>query len=215
MEIMEPQSPMLLSARALEDYNLVGKALKGDQSAFAALLDRYRPAIFQLLFRKVQDRTLANDLTIETFGKAFYRIQSYAPTHAFRTWLFRIATNNYIDFLRRKHTQTISCGDPYGGSSTETPYWRAFETGTPSPEDDLIHQQRLLYVQKLLKRLPDHYRTMVELRYYEELSYEEIAQHLQLPLGTVKAQLFRAKDILYHWLRAPEARGYVDTRKIK
>lgn len=201
--------------RTDDDYLLVTTAMNGCQHAYATLLKRYRQAIFQLMLQRVKNPEDAHDLTMEAFEKAFLKLPSYAPTHAFSTWLFKIALNNLIDFTRKKHVPVIPVGE-YGDkydSTSDLLFSR--HANMPSPEDVMIQEQRIVLIRRLMGRLDERYRRMIELRYYEDMSYEEIAQHLDIPLGTVKAQLYRAKENLYGMLQTPHARAHLDQTRRK
>lgn len=199
-----------LSSRAQDDYALVLTAVAGNQRAYATLLERYRPAIFQLMLKRVNNKAEAVDLTMEAFGKAFNRLSSYSPSYAFSTWLYKIAMNNCIDYVRKKRITMVQVGDAYAASDADVNLARYARSSSNTPEDDLIRRQRIDLMQQLLVKLNPRYRRMIELRYYEDLSYEEISTKLNLPLGTVKAQLYRAKEALYKMLNTPGASAYVD-----
>lgn len=184
-----------LSEKALRDLKLVEKAVTGDQSAYAELMSLYRESIYFMMLKMVKNTDDADDLTIEAFGKAFSRLEQYSPNFAFSTWLFRIASNNCIDFIRKKRIQVTSMNTGYETEDGEVIYYDAKSAG-PDPEEVIIHSQKVKHMRVLVERLKPRYRVLVEKRYFEELSYEEIAEELQLPLGTVKAQLFRARDFL-------------------
>ncbi len=190
-----------LSDKAMLDYRLVRAAIdSGDQKAYAQLMDRYRDSIYFMLLKMVNNRDDADDLTIEAFGKAFNKLHQYTPNYAFSTWLFKIASNNCIDFIRKKKKNLLSLDKPFergdGGEMTmDVP------SGTLNPEETYIREQKKLLVHGVVEKLKPRYRTLVELRYFKEYSYEEIAQELDLPLGTVKAQLFRAREFLYNILK--------------
>lgn len=190
-----------LSEKAQLDYRLVKAALDGDQKAYAQLMDRYRDSIYFMLLKMVNNRDDADDLTIEAFGKAFNKLHQYTPNYAFSTWLFKIASNNCIDFIRKKKKkQLLSLDKPIegndGGEMTmDVP------SGTLDPEEAYIKEQKKILMHGVVEKLKPRYRTLVELRYFKEFSYEEIAQELDLPLGTVKAQLFRAREFLYNILK--------------
>lgn len=195
-----------LSAKALYDVALVKRAVEmHDQGAYAELLDRYKESVFYLLMKMVNNRDDAEDLTIEAFGKAFKNIEQYTPNFAFSTWLFRIATNNCIDFIRKKRMVTISIDKTFegddGGEMTMD-----VRSNTLDPEENLIRKQKNVLMQSLVTKLKPRYRTLVEMRYFQELSYEEIAEKLDLPIGTVKAQLFRSREFLYNILRYQQDR---------
>lgn len=187
-----------LSEKALHDYHLVQKAITGNQRAYAELLDRYKDAIYYMLLKMVNNPSDAEDLTIEAFGKAFKNIHQYAPNFAFSTWLFKIATNNCIDFIRKKRSTPISLESPNDDKEDASIH---LPSDTLDPEEILINQQKSKMMQNLVSKLKPRYRKLIELRYFKEFSYEEIALELDLPIGTVKAQLFRARDLLYNILK--------------
>ncbi len=184
-----------LSDKARFDLILVEAAKKGDQSAYAQLMDRYRESIYYMMFKMVRHQEDADDLTIEAFGKAFSRLEQYSPSYAFSTWLFKIASNNCIDFIRKKRIKVTSMDTGYTTDNGEVIFVDA-KAHTLNPEETIIHGQKVIHMRMLVSKLKPRYRQLVEKRYFEELSYEEIAEELNLPLGTVKAQLFRARDFL-------------------
>lgn len=188
------------SARAQEDLELVDLAKKGDQVAFGKLMTRYRDSIFFMVLKMVHNRDDAEDLTLEAFGKAFNSISNYSADFAFSTWLFKIATNNSIDFIRKKKLQTTSLDQKTSTEDGEvTPI--AVKDTNANPEESLVKEQRAAKIRAAIEQLSPKYRALIELRYLDELAYEEIAEKLDIPLGTVKAQLFRAKDMLYNILK--------------
>lgn len=199
MEIEEqPQH----SDKALYDIELVKRANAGDQKAFAELLSRYRDAIYFMLLKMVNNKSDAEDLTIEAFGKAFKNISQYSPSYAFSTWLFKIASNNGIDFLRKKRGFIISI-DGTDASQEDSAPMTVCDSGL-DPSETMIKSQDVAAVRDVVSKLKPRYRTLVEMRYFQELSYEEIAQQLSIPLGTVKAQLFRSRELLYNILKNTE-----------
>lgn len=199
-----------LSNKAKEDLELVQLAVGGDQRAYQELMERYRPAIFQAMLKMVNNREDANDLTQEAFGKAFHNLANYAPRYAFSTWLFKIAINNGIDHIRKKRLPLLSIDEPIEPDS-DYDFSSNLRAGMLNPEETIIRKQRMTLIRQVIGRLSDRYRLMIELRYFEELTYEEIANELSIPLGTVKAQLFRAKEMLYELLRQPGASAYFET----
>lgn len=191
-----------LSEKALQDYDLVQKALKGDEKAFARLLSRYKDTIYFMLLKMLNNRSDAEDLTLEAFGKAFKNLHQYSPTYAFSTWLFKIASNNCIDFLRKKKGVIISLeNDSEQMEISETARLKSKDL---NPEERLIRKQKAILLRNVVRRLKPHYQTLVELRYFREFSYEEISKELNLPLGTVKAQLFRARQMLFKLIESTE-----------
>ncbi len=184
-----------LSDKAKHDLVLVEAAKKGNQAAYAELMDRYRESIYYTMFKMVKHTDDADDLTIEAFGKAFSRLEQYSPNFAFSTWLFKIASNNCIDFIRKKRIKVTSMDTGYKTDDGEVIFVDA-RSYTMDPEETIIHGQKIIHMRMLVSKLKPRYRELVEKRYFEELSYEEISEELGLPLGTVKAQLFRARDFL-------------------
>lgn len=203
MELTENEN---LSDKGLYDYKLVKRALEeGDQKAYAELMGRYRDSVYYMLLKMVNNKDDAEDLTVEAFGKAFKRLSQYTPNFAFSTWLFRIATNNCIDFIRRKRKNTFSLDRPIedeeGGEMVVD-----IKSETLDPEEHIMKKQKVMLLHDLVDKLKPRYRTLIEMRYFQELSYEEIAAELDLPLGTVKAQLFRAREFLFNVLKNTQGR---------
>lgn len=188
-----------LSNRAKKDYELVVLARKGDQDAFARLLSRYWDSIYYMLLKMVHNKDDAEDLTIEAFGKAFKNLNNYAPKFAFSTWLFKIANNNAIDFIRRQKGKLIPIDNQ--GRNQEDDSQMQLPSNTPDPEEELIKKQKAVLLKEVVDQLKPRYSRLVHLRFYKEYSYEEIAKELNLPIGTVKAQLYRAKELLYTILK--------------
>jgi RNA polymerase sigma-70 factor (ECF subfamily) len=179
---------------AKNDYQLVLKARQGDQKAYADLMQRYKDSIYFMALKMVNNREDAMDLTVETFAKAFEKLDKYQPDFAFSTWLFRVATNNCIDFIRKKKLNTMSLNGMVDDEGDERPL--QIKADVLNPEETSIKKQQTQELKTIVEGLPVRYRNLITLRYFDELSYEEIAQQLSLPLGTVKAQLFRAKYLL-------------------
>lgn len=198
------------TARQEDDYRLVLTAKDGCQNAYAKLHDRYRQPVFQFMLQRVKNPEDAQDLTMEAFEKAFLRLHSYTPTHAFSTWLFKIALNNLIDFTRKKQPALVRLGEMADEPGLPSDWLLNYRSEILTPEERMMQEQRIKLIQRLLDRLDERYRRMIELRYYEEMSYEEISHHLDIPLGTVKAQLFRAKENLYEMLQTPHARAHLE-----
>ena len=186
-----------LSPKAKNDFNLVIKAREqGDERAYAELMSKYRDSIYFMMVKMVKNTDDAEDLTIEAFGKAFNRLHQYTPKYAFSTWLFRIATNNCIDFIRKKRMVTLSLDRGRDGDDDENYSFEIKSMGL-DPEENFIKKQKIRIMREIVEQLKPRYRDLIVLRYFREYSYEEIAQETELPLGTVKAQLFRAREQLY------------------
>ncbi len=190
-----------LSDKAKYDYKLVQRAVNNsDQQAFTELMDRYRDSIYFMLLKMVNNRDDADDLTIEAFGKAFNRLHQYTPNYAFSTWLFKIATNNCIDFIRKKKKNVLSIDNRYENEDGDS-LMIELKSKNRNPEEEAIRDQKIILMREVVKRLKPRYQILVELRYFKEYSYEEISQELDLPLGTVKAQLFRAREFLFNIMK--------------
>ena len=185
------------SDKAIEDFDLIDKAVnEKDQQAYATLMKRYKKAVYFMILKMIRDADDAEDLTMEAFAKAFRNLHRFKKDYTFSTWLFRIATNNTIDFIRKKKLKTMSLNNTLtddGGNAVNID----IEDDDNNPQDEYIRTQRIEMVRIFVDKLPAKYRKLVKLRYFDELSYEEIAQELDKPLGTVKAQLHRSRELLY------------------
>ncbi len=205
---LQPQ----LTPKAQCDLELVSRALKNDENAYAQLMGKYEKSVYHRMLRMVYNESDARDLTLEAFGKAFRKLDSYTPTFAFSTWLFKIAHNNGIDFLRKKKMKFMSIDQKIDGSTGQD-FSNNILSDTKNPEEIIIHGQKVKLLRNVLKQLNHKYRLMIELRFFEDLSYEEISNVLEIPLGTVKAQLFRAKEILFTILEKPENKAQLEMKK--
>jgi RNA polymerase sigma factor (sigma-70 family) len=190
-----------LSEKGQYDYKLVQKAItEKDQKAYAELMERYREPIYFMLLKMVNNKDDADDLTVEAFGKAFRRLEQYTPQFAFSTWLFKIATNNAIDFIRRKRIRAISIDQGFQTDDGET-IEISVKDSVLDPAELLQKEERIRKMRLIVDKLKPRYRKLVEMRYFDEMAYEEIAEELNLPLGTVKAQLFRAREFLFQMMK--------------
>jgi RNA polymerase sigma-70 factor (ECF subfamily) len=196
-----------LTEKALRDCELVRLALeKGDQKAYADLMNNYRDSLYYMLLKMTNDATDAEDLTIEAFGKAFKNLDNYTPEYAFSTWLFKIATNNCIDFIRKKKRMNFAVSKSYDNENEPQEIAKNLPSGSLDPEEKFIESQKIKLMRDVVEKLKPHYRRLVELRYFSEYSYEEISVEMNLPIGTVKAQLFRAREFLYNILKNSEGK---------
>ncbi len=185
------------SNKALEDFDLIDKAVQEkDQQAYATLMKRYKKAVYFMILKMIRDADDAEDLTMEAFAKAFKNLDRFKKDYTFSTWLFRIATNNAIDFIRKKKLKTMSLNNTLSDDSGNA-VTIDIEDDDNNPQDVYIRTQRIEMVRIFVDKLPAKYRKLVQLRYFDELSYEEIAQELDKPLGTVKAQLHRSRELLF------------------
>jgi RNA polymerase sigma-70 factor (ECF subfamily) len=189
-----------LTEKAQRDYKLVREAVdNGTQKAYSELMAIYKDTIYFMLLKMAGNHEDAEDLTIEAFGKAFKNLEQYTPDYAFSTWLFKIATNNCIDFIRKKKKNVLNYES--NEELNESNKASNLPSETDDPEEKLLRSQKVKMMRQVVEGLKPRYRKLIELRYFEELSYEEICQELNLPLGTVKAQLFRAREFLFNILK--------------
>ncbi len=193
-----------LSEKAYRDYTLVLEALDGNQKAYSQLMNSYRDSLYFLMLKMTNEPYYAEDLTIEAFGKAFKCLSQYSPDYAFSTWLFKIASNNCIDFLRKQRNNTISIDNSYNLNSEESSNIFELPCESAAPDASIIEKQKNIFLRELVNNLKPKYKHIVELRYFEEQSIEEISEVLNLPTGTVKAQLFRARELLYKMIKGTE-----------
>ncbi len=206
MEELDPPNENL-STKGVYDYRLVRAALDhGDQKAYAELMSRYRDSVFYMLLKMVNNKDDADDLTIEAFGKAFKKLEQYSPEFAFSTWLFKIAGNNAIDFLRKKKNENLYSLDKPLGGEDGTDASANVRSQTLDPEEHYMKKQKIDKVREVVDKLKPKYREIIELFYYQELSIEEIAKKLNMVEGNVKVQLFRARDLLYNILKNSEGK---------
>lgn len=183
----------------IDDDKLIEEALQGDQQAFKALMERHQTSVFHIVLRIVHDRELASDLVQDTFMKAFSSLKSYRSEYRFSTWLYKIAANASIDHLRKKRIKALSLDNPIstadGQVSLEVPDY------THHPEREMVRRERAMSIDEAIKALPAKYRQVIVARHQEDKSYEEIAAELGVPVGTVKARIFRARELLKKRLR--------------
>jgi RNA polymerase sigma factor (sigma-70 family) len=189
------------SEKAKKDFILIELAKeKGDEKAYAEFMQRYKKPVYHMILKMVRNVDDAEDLTIEAFAKAFKNLKKFNPEFTFSTWLFRIATNNCIDFIRKKKLDTMSISNTYkddNGDSVDID----IKDINLNPQEETIKSEKVEIIQTIVTKLPAKYQVLVKLRYFEELSYEEIAAELGAPLGTVKAQLHRARELLYDLIK--------------
>ena len=186
----------MVTERMRHDYEVVCEAKNnGNGRAYAELMATYKDSLYLLLLRMTRNTTTAADLTIETFGKAFLQLERYAPTGTFSSWLYTIGMNTYIDHLRKRKLDTV----PLSNTSHEEG-GGVIEYQIPSeqldPEEKLIKSERDEALKQIVEQMKEPYREIIHLRYYEDLSYEEIAQRTHVPIGTVKIRLSRAKNLI-------------------
>lgn len=202
MEPLSEDSESRLTTKAVYDYRLVRLAVESnDQKAYAELLQRYRESVYYMMMKMCNNKDDAEDLTIEAFGRAFKKLDHYSPDYAFSTWLFKIASNNAIDFIRRKKQKYSVSIDSKFDESEGFEHSVNIRASGLDPEESFIRKQKIDSVRVLVDSLKPKYKEMIELFYFQEMSHEEISKKLNIPIGTIKAQLFRARDLLFNALK--------------
>lgn len=198
--LMPSTSSQAPSASSDQDRALVEEALAGKEAAYDRLVRKYREPLGRHVGRMVRDKKVVDDLVQESFIKAFTSLASYSTEYAFSTWLYRIATNHTIDYLRKKKLATISIDRPPGREEGDE---RAYELpdSTYRPDRHILADQQRALIHEAIEQLPEKYHRVIVMRHQQEMSYEEIAEALDLPIGTVKAHIFRARAQLYKALR--------------
>lgn len=179
---------MEIKSNIQADTALVQLAKSGDPKAFEQLLTKYKKIIYYTVLKKTGNENDAEDLTMIAFSKAFQSLHSYNGAYAFSTWLFKIANNQCIDFIRLKNRKIPA-------TNKKEPKIQTHEL-SQTPETDVIKEERRKKIREIVEELPEKYRNIIRLCYFEELTYEEIAERTEIPSGTVKALIFRGKQLL-------------------
>ena len=187
------------SESSREDSKLVKKAIGGSEKAYTELVNKYQRAIHYRILKMIKEEEKVEDLVQEVFLKAFNNLQRYNHNYAFSTWLYRIATNHTIDYLRKKKLNTLSIDEPVKSQEGEMKIQLPDETA--ETDRNIIRSERQQMVRHAIEELPRKYREVIELRHMQEMSYQEIVEILDRPLGTVKAHIFRAREMLYKSLK--------------
>lgn len=195
----EKKAQTVPSESAEQDKRCVARALAGDETAYSELLGKYRAALRKHIRKIARDRMEVDDLVQDIFVKAFAALPSYSPEYAFSTWLYKIATNHAIDYVRKKKLPTVSIDKTIKTDEGEMPM--ELPDTTYRPDRHIVEDQQKALIQEAIDTLPPKYHRVIVLRHQEEKSYEEIALELDLPLGTVKAHIFRARELLNKYLR--------------
>ena len=169
----------------------ISEAKKRTESAFKYLLDTFWPAVYNYQLKQTQSENDAEDISIQTFSKAFDRINTYDEKHSFKTWLIAISKNVYIDLRRKKN---VSITTDTSKEQEEQAYLVVDEN--PTPEDKIITEQNLAELLKNIKKIKTKYQEVIHLRYFQELSYKEISIKISEPMSNVKVKLLRAKKLL-------------------
>ncbi len=196
---MTDQEKPIPSISKIEDIALIDEALAGSQAAFEKLMNKYYQHIYNLIYKMIFKKEDVEDLTQEAFIKAFNSLENFDRQFAFSTWLYKIATNNSIDYLRKKKLSTFSIDKEIASEDSD------FKFEIPDteyvPDNKIIEEERKKIIDAAIESLPDKYKKVIVLRHKNEMEYEEIAEKLELPLGTVKAHIFRGRELLNKYLK--------------
>ena len=186
-----------LTKKGQRDLILVNRALKeGDRMAYNELMKLYRDPLYFMLYEKVNDQEIAKDLTIEALGKAFKKLHLYTPEYTFSTWLFTVAKNHCIDYLRKKNLPITSINNIMFNKDGKRTSFDIISNDL-MPDQKMEKSQRIAILRQIVNKLKPKYRELVKLRYFKEMSYDEISEALEIPIGTVKAQLYRSREQLF------------------
>ena len=186
-----------LTEKGKRDLELINRALEtGDPTAYNELMKLYRDPLYFMLYEKVGDQELAKDLTIESLGKAFKKLHLYVPNYVFSTWLFTVARNHCIDYLRKNKLPTVSIDKMMLDEDGKRTNFDLI-SDMLNPEQEMEKKQRIAILRQIVDQLKPKYRALVKLRYFKEMTYVEIATTLDIPIGTVKAQLHRSREQLF------------------
>lgn len=183
-----------------EDLLLIERCKKGDQAAYTQLLRKYQNSVYNLCRKMVRNPEEARDLSQEAFVKTFATLDRYNPVYAFSSWLYKITANLCIDHIRKQRMKLLSIDEPLDGD--EGPIARQIEDPRQRPDEVSESSEMRRAIEAAIRRLPEHYRVILIMRHQEQLSYDEIAQALDIPLGTVKARIHRAREGLKALLQA-------------
>lgn len=189
-----------------EDRVLVERCLKGEEKAFEELLRKYKNSVYSICYRMVRNQTDAEDLAQDVFIRTFTVLDRYDPSYPFSSWLFRITSNLCIDFLRKAKWGMVSIDQPIDGP--EGSIQRQLPSDVVKPDRRMENKEMMAALEEAISILPEHYRVIVILRHQEQMSYEEIADDLGIPLGTVKARIHRARNMIKDYFRKS---GLLDT----
>ena len=199
-QVVEKQpEERVVSESSIQDAKWVQEALAGDERIYKLFITKYERALHFFIVKMVRNREIIPDLIQEIFVKAFSNLSTFNPQYAFSTWLYRIATNHTIDYLRKKKLQTYSIDEPI--STKDGDVQIELPDNSFAADKDVQHQERSHIIEQAIKSLPEKYQMVIKMRHMEEKSYQEISEVLDLPLGTVKAHIFRARELLYKYLK--------------
>jgi RNA polymerase sigma-70 factor (ECF subfamily) len=190
----------LENLKNIDDFEIIRRILAGEQELYGVLQKRYKSVITTLIRKMIKDEDDVQDLVQETFIKAYNALERFQFGYSFSSWIYRIASNNCIDFMRKRRFATVSIDQPLSGNS-EDEYTFEIKDETYLADSTMLSKEKSQILVSAIDSLPENYRQIIFLRHTEELDYQEIANKLEIPLGTVKAHLFRARKLLYDKLK--------------
>jgi RNA polymerase sigma factor (sigma-70 family) len=182
-----------------EDFDAIRRAIDGESGAYTFLQKKYKKIVLTLIRRMIKDEDDVDDLVQETFIKAFSALNSFQYGYSFSSWIYRIASNNCIDFLRKKRFTMVSISGQYDDSDED--HEIEIKDNSYQPDINLMNDEKKQLLLDAIEKLPENYREIIKMRHEEDMDYKEISDKLNLPLGTVKAHLFRARKILFEELK--------------
>ncbi|PWK19210.1 RNA polymerase sigma factor [Xanthomarina spongicola] len=175
----------------MEIEEAIKKAKQNDQKAFNFLLDTYWDYVYGFQLKRIENENDAEDITIQAFSKAFDKINTFDESYTFKTWLITISKNIHIDLIRKEKNKISQ-----SFSKDDDDTFHQILDESPSVEDKLITEQNLAKLLRDIKKLKPHYQEVINLRYFQELSYKDISLELNEPINNVKVKLLRAKKLL-------------------
>lgn len=193
-------SPKQAESNAV-DYQIINEILSGNKDAFALLQKKYQRQITSLLRKMVRDEDDVADLVQDTFIKAYRALPTFQQEHSFEKWLYKIASNTCIDYLRRKRFAMLSIDRTFTNDDGSESSMEFEDPDSPQPDAHLLSVERTELLKIAFDELPEKYQLVIKMRHEEELEYNEIAEQLNLPLGTVKAHIFRARAMMLQSLK--------------
>jgi len=186
-----------------DNKEIIQKILNGEEDAFLHIVNKYKSALYGVVFKMINNKDEADDIVQETFIKAFSSIRTFDEKYSFATWLFKIGTNNCIDHLRKRKIKSISINSAFSNEEGDNDL--NLPDLTYEADRHVIEEQRKKLIEDAFNSLPEKYATVVRMRHQEDKTYEQISSELNMPIGTVKAHIFRGREMLYKYLKDKKA----------
>jgi RNA polymerase sigma-70 factor (ECF subfamily) len=186
-----------------ENHEIIQKILNGEKDAFSQIVNKYQNALYGIVFKMINNRDEVDDIVQETFIKAFSSIKSFDERYSFATWLFKIGTNNCIDHLRKRKINSVSINSTISNEDGENDF--KLPDLTYEADRNIIEEQKKKLIEDAINSLPEKYAVVIRMRHQEDKTYEQISKELNMPVGTVKAHIFRAREMLNKYLKDKKA----------